>query len=210
MLILSLDCAGPACGVCVWQNGHVLTANNEAMQRGQDARLMPMILATLEQASIGFADLDRIAVTRGPGSFTGLRVGLATARGLSLAAQKPVIGINRFSIYHHARRTYATPHTGENILVVLDSKRAEFFCQFFPDLAPPHEPALMDQQQIDEFISKHPDCVVIGDTQNMDIDVTAIAAELAAVADPDAPDFRPSPLYLRAPDVTLSKSANVR
>ena len=60
------------------------------MQRGHAEALMPLIARVMERAGIGFADLDRIAVTTGPGSFTGLRVGIAAARGIALAAGKPV------------------------------------------------------------------------------------------------------------------------
>ena len=99
MLILSLDTAGQACAVCVWRDGVVLAAREERMARGQDARLVPLLLEVMAAAGVAFPQLDRIAVTRGPGSFTGLRIGLATARGLGLAADKPVIGIDRFSIH---------------------------------------------------------------------------------------------------------------
>ena len=99
MLILSLDTAGQSCAVCVWRDGVVLAIREERMARGQDARLVPLLLEVMAAAGVAFPQLDRIAVTRGPGSFTGLRIGLATARGLGLAADKPVIGIDRFSIH---------------------------------------------------------------------------------------------------------------
>src|SRR5271168_4937059 len=100
MLILSLDSAGAGCGVTVWRDGKILATHAEHMERGQDQRLMPLVLEIMKKAGVTFGDLDRIAVTRGPGSFTGLRIGLAAARGIGLAANKPVIGIDRFSIFH--------------------------------------------------------------------------------------------------------------
>ncbi len=100
MLILSLDSAGNGCGACVWHDGNILASAEEPMERGQDQRLMPLILDIMKKANVTFDQLDRIAVTRGPGSFTGLRIGLAAARGIGIASGKPVIGIDRFSIFH--------------------------------------------------------------------------------------------------------------
>src|ERR1700733_6915297 len=104
MLILSLDSAGAHCGVCVWHSGKILAKAQEPMERGQDQRLMPLVLETIDKAKVKFSSLDRVAVTRGPGSFTGLRISLAVARGIGLAADKPVIGIDRFMIYREQIR----------------------------------------------------------------------------------------------------------
>lgn len=196
MLILSIDSAGAGCGVCVWQDGRVLAQARETMARGQDARLMPMVVDVLAQAGIDFAQLDRIAVTRGPGSFTGLRVGLAAARGIGLAAGKPVIGIDRFAIYRAARAQ-------GDVLVVIDSKRVDLFCQFFPAAGTADEPRLMTQKDIDIFAAAHPDAEIVGDVATPDIDEAALCAALAALVETGHADFLPRPLYLRAPDVTL-------
>ena len=99
MMVLGIDSAGAGCGVCVWQDGRVLASAFEAMERGQDRRLVPLILEVMQKAGADFDTLDRIAVTRGPGSFTGLRIGIAAARGIGLAASKSVLGIDRFAIY---------------------------------------------------------------------------------------------------------------
>jgi tRNA threonylcarbamoyladenosine biosynthesis protein TsaB len=169
------------------------------MQRGQDARLMPMIVETVAKSSHAFPDFDRIAVTRGPGSFTGVRVGLAAARGIGLATGKPVIGIDRFAVYRAL-------HPGGNLLAVIDSKRAELFCKFFPASGAAHEACLMTEPQITEFLAAHPETAVAGDLASSNDDAVACCALLAAQADAQNPDFQPQPLYLRAPDVTLSSA----
>jgi tRNA threonylcarbamoyl adenosine modification protein YeaZ len=170
----------------------------ERMERGQDARLMPMVVAALAQAGQGFTDIDRIAVTRGPGSFTGVRVGLAGARGIGLAAAKPVIGIDRFAIYQ-ALFTSAD----KNLLVVINSKRAELFCQFFPAQGEAHEACMMTEEEIHAFVDAHPDTAIAGDIATPDAQIFAVCAQLAAEAEAQSPDFLPRPLYLRAPDVTF-------
>jgi tRNA threonylcarbamoyladenosine biosynthesis protein TsaB len=196
VLILSIDCAGSSCAVCVWQDGRVLAHAREIMQRGQDTRLMPMILLAVARANLVFSQFDRIAVTRGPGSFTGLRVGIAAARGIGMAAGKPVFGIDRFAIYHalHASK-------GKDLLIIIDSKRAEFFCRFFPAESDIHEPTLMTQPQIDAFIAAHQDIFIAGDIATPGDDITTTCAMLAAQVAVEKANTKP--LYLRAPDVTL-------
>lgn len=202
MHILVLDCCGPSCGVGVWENGALSAFLSERMERGQDARLMPMICTVMKNAEIGFEDLDRIAVTRGPGSFTGTRVGLAAARGIGLALGKSVVGIDRFSIH---KSLYGKE---KNLLVVIDSKRAELFCKFFHAAGDADGPCMMTEEEIDTFLATHPDTDRAGDFGvPEDERVLAACAALAAAADTKHPDFQPSPLYIRPPDVTVAKKA---
>ncbi len=197
MRILALDCCGASCGAGLWQDGKLLAFSMERMGRGQDARLMPMVCAVMAEARCGFDELDRIAVARGPGSFTGMRVGLAAARGMGLASCKPVIGIDRFSIYRRM-------HPGKNVLVVIDSRRAELFCKFFPAEGQSGEAVMMTRAQIERFRGLHPQTELVGDAEKPEDErVLAVCAELAATADPQDPAFQPRPLYIRAPDVTL-------
>jgi len=158
-----------------------------------------MIVARLADAKCDFSDLDRITVTRGPGSFTGLRVGLAAARGIGLAAKKPVIGINRFLVY---KSLHASP---KNLLVVINSKRAELYCQYFPHSGEVYVPTMMTDDEIHAFMAAHPGTDIAGDIATPNADVLGVSARLGAEADPKNPDFRPRPFYLRAPDVTFPK-----
>jgi tRNA threonylcarbamoyladenosine biosynthesis protein TsaB len=199
MLILVLDSCGSSCGVGVFEDEKTLACAQENMQRGQDARLMPMIVAALAQTGRDFSDLDRVAVTRGPGSFTGVRVGLAAAHGIGLASGKPVIGIDRFSIY---RALYKDP--SKNLLVVIDSKRAELFCRFFHSHGQPDEPCMMTEDEIRAFLAAHPGTEVAGDIATPDDECLAACARLAQAADTQNPEFLPRPLYIRAPDVTFA------
>ncbi|HWV53766.1 tRNA (adenosine(37)-N6)-threonylcarbamoyltransferase complex dimerization subunit type 1 TsaB [Pseudorhodoplanes sp.] len=95
MLVLAIDTALEACSAAIFDSGQaaILASESEIMSRGHAEASMPLLDRVMREAGIDFFALDRIAVTVGPGSFTGLRVGIAAARGIALAAKKEVVGI---------------------------------------------------------------------------------------------------------------------
>lgn len=93
MLILGINTAGDACEAALLDNGAAIAELSEPMNQGHDARLAPVVEQVMRMAGNTFADLGRIAVVVGPGSFTGLRTGVAFARGLSLALGVPAVGV---------------------------------------------------------------------------------------------------------------------
>ena len=101
MLILAIDTALDACaaGILDTDAGELVAQELVGMKRGHAEALMPLIARVMKASGIAFARLDRIAVTTGPGSFTGLRVGLSAARGIALAADKPVVGVTTLTAY---------------------------------------------------------------------------------------------------------------
>jgi tRNA threonylcarbamoyladenosine biosynthesis protein TsaB len=134
MKILAFDCATGHLSVAVAIDGRVAARHDEPAARGQGERLLPAIAATMAAAGMDYAALERIAVTVGPGHFTGLRVGLAAARGLRVATGLPVIGITTLAALAHA----VTPaeRADRPVLAAVDSKRAEPYFQLFDrDLA---------------------------------------------------------------------------
>jgi tRNA threonylcarbamoyladenosine biosynthesis protein TsaB len=101
MLILAIDTAIDACAAAVLDTGanKLIAVESQIMKRGHAEALMPLIARVMKQSALPFAALDRIAVTTGPGSFTGLRVGLSAARGIALAAHKVAVGVTTLSAY---------------------------------------------------------------------------------------------------------------
>ena len=128
MLILAIDTALDACaaGVLDTDAGRLIAQQSEAMKRGHAEALMPLIARVIKQAGIGFAALDRIAVTTGPGSFTGLRVGLSAARGIALAANKPAVGVTTLT-------AYAAPIVSESgkhpVISAIDARHGQVYFQ---------------------------------------------------------------------------------
>src|SRR6201996_1850702 len=128
MLILAIDTAMDACAACILDTeaGKLIARESQAMKRGHAEALMPLIARVIKEAGIGFTALDRIAVTTGPGSFTGLRVGLSAARGIALAADKPVVGLTTLT-------AYAAPVVAENgahpVISAIDARHDHVYFQ---------------------------------------------------------------------------------
>ena len=213
MKVLGIDCAGSACAAGVVAEGRIVASRSEAMAQGQAEALVPMIDAVLTEARLEVGALDLIAVTVGPGSFTGLRTGLATARGLALASGKPLIGVTSFAAVADAVST----EVGERPLVVaLESKRAELYLQRF-DRAGAGAPALLPASLWPSVVPAEY-FVIAGDgaarfaaglsgegflIAERYAHSNAVAAARLAPGLWKSGAAPPIPLYLRAPDVTL-------
>lgn len=129
MKLLALDSASTACSAAVLADGAVVAERFIAMERGQAEALVPMIADVLGAAATEPSALDGITVTIGPGAFTGVRIGLAAARGLALAAGVPCIGMTTLeAVAYPALREL---RAGETLVAVIESKRAELFLQTF-------------------------------------------------------------------------------
>lgn len=214
MLILALDTAMAACSVAVWRDGTVLAARSEAMGRGQAEALVPMMEAVMRAAGVAYADLDRVATTVGPGSFTGMRVCLATARAVGAAAGKPVIGITTTEALAAAVPPEA--RAGRRVLAAVDSRRADLFLQLFgSDGVALGAPFSAEAEAARTLLAEAP-TLVTGDAAGLldplpdgaatfaaagePPDPAVVAALAAERAEPEAP---PSALYIRPPDAAL-------
>ena len=228
MRILGFDTATSACSAAVWEDGRIAARRFEPMSRGQSERLMPMVREVLSEAGVDFPDLDLLAVTTGPGAFTGLRIGLAAARGMALAGDLACFGVTTLDAV--AAGVSETERQKANVLVVLDSKRAEVYAQAFrSDLLPLSEAqALMPADLAALMANGEGDAdrvLVAGDGAGQviqalkDKGIEAVlstapgvpdAATVAAIAaerwSSDQPAEPLRPLYLRPPDAKASKN----
>ena len=128
MLILAIDTALDACAAAVLDTGagQLIARESQPMKRGHAEALMPLIARIIKASGVAFAALDRVAVTTGPGSFTGLRVGLSAARGIALAANKPVVGVTTLT-------AYAAPVVSRNdeqpVISAIDARHDQVYFQ---------------------------------------------------------------------------------
>jgi len=215
MLILAIDTALDACAAAVLDTdaGKIIAQESQAMKRGHAEALMPLIARVMKASGIAFAALDRIAVTTGPGSFTGLRVGLSAARGIALAADRPVVGLTTLT-------AYAAPFVGEHsahpILSAIDARHDHVYFQVVsgdggslikPKVAPieealeastfgaPHLVGNAAKILADRWPSDAPAPIKVDVQPAPDI---SWVAWLGAAVDPETAPARP--YYLRAPD----------
>jgi len=220
MLILAIDTALDACsaGVLDTDAGKLIALESQPMKRGHAEALMPLIARVIKEAGIAFASFDRIAVTTGPGSFTGLRVGLSAARGIALAADKTVVGLTTLT-------AYAAPVVSENaeqpVISAIDARHDQVYFQVVSgdgsSLIRPRVAPIEEALRASRFGAPH----LVGNAAGILADrwptdalppfrVDAQPAPdiewvawLGAAVNPDTAPARP--YYLRAPDAKLPK-----
>src|SRR5215470_12688831 len=130
MRVLAIDTALGACACAVLDTdqGGILGTESLPMIRGHAEALMPLVARVLAMANLSFVEIDRVAVTVGPGSFTGLRVGVAAARGIALAASKPAVGLSTLS-------AFAAPHIAADpaqpLVAAIDARHRHVYMQTF-------------------------------------------------------------------------------
>jgi tRNA threonylcarbamoyladenosine biosynthesis protein TsaB len=218
--ILAFDCSGAACSAAIRIDSVLVAERFAAMDRGQAEVLLPQIEAVLGDAGIGFPDLDVIATTTGPGSFTGLRIGLAAARGLALAAGKPLLALTGFE----ALLAGLTEENliGRKVAVAIDSRRGPVFAQMFEfavaGWAPLAPPTSLEPDAFDAWLPPEP-MLILADpgaaapperpglaVKRSAIQAGDIARVAAALGPAGIGRLAAVPLYLRPPDVTMPKS----
>jgi tRNA threonylcarbamoyladenosine biosynthesis protein TsaB len=162
-VVVAFDCSVAGQSVAVLRDGEVLSRSSEA-GRDQSARLLPAIARTVEEAGIGRRDISLLAVTVGPGSFTGVRVGLAAAHGLAIGLDVPVAGVASTSVL------LAQAAAGGRLKVAaIDSRLGDWFCAIDGE----GQPFLATANGLGERLRGRP-CVLIGSG------TARLAAELAA------------------------------
>jgi tRNA threonylcarbamoyladenosine biosynthesis protein TsaB len=215
MLILAIDTALDACSAAVLdtETAELLAQESLPMKRGHAEALMPLIARVMQSAQLAFTALDRIAVTSGPGSFTGLRVGISAARGLALAAGKPAVGLTTLSAYAAAIVSQNRPAP---VISTIDARHDHVYFQIVAgdgsQLVRPKVAGIDEAIAASRFGAPH----LVGNAakilaerwpkdapQPIAVDPQAApditwVAWLGAAADPDAAPARP--FYLRAPD----------
>lgn len=207
MKLLALDTTMAACSVAVLEGGRIIACAYEPMERGHAEALAPMVQQVMSAAGLGFGDLDRIAVTTGPGTFTGVRIGLAMARGLGLALGIPVCGIDTLSAIAANESAEA-----KSILVAADARKDEVYAALLQNGKLTRQPHVAPLAEV--ALEVPAGTIVIGTAARAVIEASGradlilspsaqlpVAAKFAALAAAlPTPDGMPAPLYLRDSD----------
>ena len=208
MKILAAETALGACSVAILDGTKILAHHFEEMARGHAEALAPMVQAAMQKAGVKFSQLDRLAVTTGPGTFTGQRVGLAFMRGLRVALKKPLIGVTTLE-------AMAAATTAPRAAVIHDAKRDEAYLLLWENGETTFAPAVMAFAEAVEKIRAFGACVLAGTGSQQAASLLDETFSLTAIRQPDAlwvarlgqqraaTDIAPAPLYLRAPDAKL-------
>lgn len=244
MYVLAFDTCFGACSAAVFQHtaqtgladatglmdqSACLAARDEPMAVGHAERLMPMIAEVMTESGLSFADLDAIAVTPGPGTFTGVRTGISAARGLALATKLPVLGLGSLElIARRARVEMGGRHAGDHVAVCMDAGKGQLYAQLFGlDTTPVSDPLLTTAADI-QIVLMRGSWAVVGTAAAAVVECharraapnpAAIGNDVRIVAHPSQPSARylqgarlqpmnpPRPLYLRAPDAIPQANA---
>jgi tRNA threonylcarbamoyl adenosine modification protein YeaZ len=215
--LVVFDTSAAHCAAAVVRGDRLLASRFEEMGRGQAERLMQLLDDVMAEAGCGWADLDAIGVGIGPGNFTGIRIAVATARGLAMALGVPAIGVSSFEILREG-----APASGR-VLVSLEAPRGLAYVQSFDGDAPAGAPRLVDPAGPDagddsgdasvalalghragEIAARHG--AVSREAALADIAVPLARIALRRLAAGATRD-RPAPLYVRPADAAPSRDA---
>jgi tRNA threonylcarbamoyladenosine biosynthesis protein TsaB len=224
MRVLAIDTALAACSAAVLDtdDGGIVASESVPMMRGHAEALMPLLVQLMQGAGMDFRDIDRVVVTTGPGSFTGLRVGISAARGIALAAGKPAVGLSTLA-------AYAAPHmaTDETVPVVaaIDARHAHVYLQVFGPGGRTHTaPRLSPLAEAVRAAAGARSCIVGSAAQSVAAGLSDLDPSPTAVDARPAPDIAwvarmgavvpegkspPKPQYLRAPDAQPQNAAQL-
>ena len=213
-MLLALETSDRNCSVCVADpvSGTIVASITEDIGRGHAERLMGMIGAALGDAGIAYTDLTKIAVCVGPGSFTGIRVALATATGLSIALGVPVTGVT--ALQAHALEAASTG-SGKPIAVLIDAHRGDVYLQNFDTDALPvdasRQIALADLPELPSaaFVTAGPGANLVAHEATAATSGPPAVINIARAALDPRFTVEAKPLYLRRPDAKPQEAYTV-
>jgi len=224
MRVLAIDTALGACSAAVLdtEHGGILASESLPMTRGHAEALMPLIARLMDASRMALRHIDRVAVTTGPGSFTGLRVGIAAARGIALATDKLAVGLSTLS-------AYAAPHIAADataqVVAAIDARHEYVYLQVFaPGGRALTAPRLAPLREAVRAAAATPSRIVGSAAQSIAAALTGADPVPVAVDASAAPDIvwvarmgavvpedqsPPRPQYLRAPDAQPQNAAQL-
>ncbi len=212
--ILAIDTCEKTCAAAIVSGGDALAKRVEEIGRGHAERLLPMIDELLAEAGVGFDALTRIAVCVGPGTFTGLRIGLSVARGLALSLGIPCVGVMSLPVLAVQGAASLNLQLGPYVHAVVLGRGGQGFLQTF-QLNPEGQvealtdPSSMDGDKIMQAVDSYPGLVVGSGAALAGHASTVVAVDPVALAEYcvnlTPKSFPPEPAYLRKADAIKAK-----
>ena len=166
-MILCIETATEVCSVAVCHNGIILALEEEREGRSHASKLTPLIDSALEKASVRISSVDAVAVSMGPGSYTGLRIGVSVAKGISYALKKPLIAIGTLdAMCHGFIQRQASSYPQDTLFCpMIDARRMEVFNAVYNNRGETVrgvEADIIDNTSFSNLLSEHP-VVFFGD-----------------------------------------------
>ena len=202
MLCLGIDTTGAACSAALVDEARVIAYASDIIHRGHAEVLGPMVKSLLKSSSVNVKDLSRISVCTGPGSFTGVRVGLSFAKGLALPWGIPVVGVSGLEAW----ASKADPEKQDNIIAIADVRRNDVFWQRFENGLVAAHPVLSSAESAQRAVK--PNDIIVGNGSALlggpSHDGFVSPAIVAWLGLERSPQSHPAePLYHRPPDAKL-------
>lgn len=163
MIVLGIDSSAVVCSAALMANGRVVArfTRNDGLTHSET--LLPGIRSLYEEANLSFSDTDVIAVSRGPGSFTGLRIGISTVKGLAVADDIPCVGVSTLE----ALAMNAVDRGKATVCALMDARRSEFYFALFSirsgGLKRLEEDMAISAEKIAERLRETKDLILVGD-----------------------------------------------
>lgn len=152
-LTLAFDTSADNCSVALLGGDSVLAAEERSMTRGHTEALVPMVMQVMEAAGERIGDLDAIGVTVGPGSFTGIRTGIAAAQGFALASPAEAVGVSTLEAVAYGALASAADRSP--VMCILDTRRDAYYVQDYDaDRVPLSAPAILGGDEIGELLGR--------------------------------------------------------
>ncbi len=224
MRVLAIDTALAACSAAIFETeaGGIIASESLPMTRGHAEALMPLLARLMDQSGGAFRELDRVVVTTGPGSFTGLRVGISAARGIALAIDKPAVGVSTLN-------AYAAPYLADDdsvpVIAAIDARHEHVYLQVFGQGGRTViTPRLAELSEAVRAAAETPARIVGSAAQSVAAALFETGRSPAAIDARGAPDIiwvarigavvapshsPPKPQYLRAPDAQPQNAAQL-
>lgn len=205
MILLALDTAGADCAAALYDSAgdRLLSSVVETIGKGHAERLMAVTDAALDQAGLALEAVERIAVTVGPGSFTGIRVGVAAARGFALALGVEAVGVSTLAVVAAEARA---AHPGRPVMAALDARRGEVYAQLFSAGGGAESAPLLLSLGEAARLARESGAAVAGSARPLLVENAGTGGQdrfsplfIARLGAGDGV-LPPSPLYLRGPD----------